>query len=95
MGKYQGTALRRYTFPQGLPEGKIGIGGQQSNTEFEYITITGSRIGLAVGHIGKLAATWAGVKAHDQMSGLWESANMSSLTYSVNLQQWVCQEARE
>ena len=55
----------RYTFPQGLPEGKIGLGGQQSNTEFEYMTITGPRIGLAVSHIGKLAATWAGIKAQD------------------------------
>jgi len=55
----------RYTFPQGLPDGKIGLGGQQSNTEFEYITIIGPGIGHAVSFAGKLATTWAEMKAWD------------------------------
>ncbi len=65
IGSVDDKEIVRYTFPQGLPGGKIGIGGQQSNTEFEYITITGSRIGLAVSPTGKLAATWARIKAQD------------------------------
>ena len=53
----------RYTFPQGLPNGKIGLGGEQSNSEYEYITIVGPRIGFeALEAAGKLATTWAALK---------------------------------
>jgi hypothetical protein len=46
-----------------LPEGKIGLGGEQFNSEYEYITIVGPRIGFeALEAAGKLATTWAALK---------------------------------
>lgn len=54
----------KYTFPQGLPEGKIGLGGEQANAEYEYITIMGPRIGVeAVSVVDKLSVTWGGIRA--------------------------------
>ena len=53
----------RNTFPQGLPEEKIGLGGEQSNSEYEYITIVGPRIGFeAIEAASKLAIIWAPLK---------------------------------
>ncbi|MFC1718296.1 family 16 glycoside hydrolase [Candidatus Poribacteria bacterium] len=64
IGFVDDAEIVRYTFPGGLPEGKIGLGGEQSNTEFEYITIIGPRIGFeAVDMTGKLTTTWAGIKS--------------------------------
>ena len=66
IGLVDDKEIARYTFPQGLPKGKIGLGGEQSITEFEYITITGPRIGVkAVESVAKLTTTWAGIKAQD------------------------------
>ena len=54
----------RYTFPAGLPEGKIGFGGEQSHVEFDHITITGPGVGdMPVSSIGKLSTTWGNIKS--------------------------------
>jgi len=63
IGLVDDKEIVRHTFPQGLPEGKIGLGGEQSNSEYEYITILGTRIGFeALEAAGKLATTWAALK---------------------------------
>lgn len=54
----------RYTFPTGLPEGKIGLGGEQSHVEFDHITITGPGIGeRPVSSTGKLSTTWGNIRS--------------------------------
>ncbi len=63
IGSVDDKEIVRYTFPAGLPEGKIGLGGEQSNTEYEYIIITGPRIGFeAVSVMDKLTTTWGSIK---------------------------------
>lgn len=63
IGSVNDKEIVRHNFPQGLPKGKIGLGGEQSITEFEYIAITGSGIGLkAVDAKEKFTITWAIIK---------------------------------
>ena len=63
IGLVDDKEIVRYTFPAGLPEGKIGLGGEQSNTEYEYIIVTGPRIGFeAVDPLGKLTISWGSIK---------------------------------
>lgn len=53
----------RHTFPDGLPEGKIGFGGEESHVEFDNITIMGPGIGdMAVSSTGKLSTAWGEMK---------------------------------
>ena len=56
----------QYTFPAGLPEGKIGFGGEQAWMEFDYITITGPGVGnMAVSPTDKLSTAWGKIKSLD------------------------------
>lgn len=56
-----GEELLQYTFPEGMPVGRIGFGQSQANGEFDNFKVEAPSI-IAVEPSGKLTTTWAYIK---------------------------------
>lgn len=51
----------RYTFPNSVPKGRIGLASVSNNGNYNWVRITGPRV-MAVNGRSKLSATWGNIK---------------------------------
>jgi hypothetical protein len=58
-----GEEVLQYTFPEGMPVGKIGFGQSQADGEFDNFKVEASGIKMAVGTAESLTTTWGEIKS--------------------------------
>lgn len=56
----------RYTFPDGVPKGRVGLIGISNNCNYNWVRITGPFIFMTVDRAGKLSTTWGSIKAQSR-----------------------------